>query len=291
MTPILQSGNLAGGERSAAGTLQAPMCFAANASEGQGGQGEFLRQMIYAADRFPHGRILSRQANRSREAWPQGCLRFSALRLLVHSRSVEGCSSVLNVRASCSPTEWLLRRTPSAKSCCFPADSTQPVQEPMRSSLVLSANASPQLGGQGLNLYHVVNGLKEYFDISLFCRDLFPEVPTQIVPPSTLSTCIGSVPGLRRLRDLQNHWSDVHFDEFVSQRLSPAKLFQGVSGQCYRSLKRARSLGCKTVVDSITTHIDDFVEQQRRECSKFNIRPQPAKRHVGSRLVSTSVRI
>ena len=45
-----------------------PICFAANATEGQGGQGEFLRQMIYAADRFPQGRILSRQAKTSRAA-------------------------------------------------------------------------------------------------------------------------------------------------------------------------------------------------------------------------------
>jgi glycosyltransferase involved in cell wall biosynthesis len=143
----------------------------------------------------------------------------------------------------------------------------------MRHSLVLSANAFPQRGGQGLNLYHVVNGLKEYFDISLFCRDLFPAVPTQVVPPSTMSTWIGQVPALRRLRDVQNHWSDVHFDHYVAQRLPPAKLFQGVGGQCYQSLEKAKSLGCRTVVDSITTHVDDFVDQQKQECAKFNIRP------------------
>jgi glycosyltransferase involved in cell wall biosynthesis len=39
-----------------------PICFAANAIAGQGGQGEFLRQMKYALERFPRGRILSRRA-------------------------------------------------------------------------------------------------------------------------------------------------------------------------------------------------------------------------------------
>jgi len=143
----------------------------------------------------------------------------------------------------------------------------------MAYSLTLSANAPPQLGGQGLNLYHMVTGLREYFDVHLFCRDSFPGVETEVVPPSALSACIGRVPVLRRLRDWQMRLSDVHFDSYVSRRLPPAKLFQGVSGQCYRSLEVARRLGCRTVVDSITTHIDDFVGHQKRECAKFGIRP------------------
>jgi glycosyltransferase involved in cell wall biosynthesis len=38
------------------------ICYAANASFGKGGQGEFLRQMVYAVDQFPRGQILSRSA-------------------------------------------------------------------------------------------------------------------------------------------------------------------------------------------------------------------------------------
>jgi len=41
-------------------------CYAANAVAGRGGQGEFLRQMVYALDQLPHGRILSRGASASR---------------------------------------------------------------------------------------------------------------------------------------------------------------------------------------------------------------------------------
>jgi len=142
----------------------------------------------------------------------------------------------------------------------------------MRQTLTLSANATPQSGGQGLNLYHMVNGLRQYFDVVLFCRGSFPAIKTEIVPGSALSSCIGKIPLLRRLRDWQNRWSEEHFDRYVSKRLPPAKLFQGVSGQCYESLEAAHGLGCRTVVDSITTHIDDFVEHQRRECAKFKIR-------------------
>jgi len=40
--------------------LDTLICYAANATAGRGGQGEFLRQMMYALDQLPHGRILSR---------------------------------------------------------------------------------------------------------------------------------------------------------------------------------------------------------------------------------------
>jgi glycosyltransferase involved in cell wall biosynthesis len=42
------------------------VCFAANAVSGLGGQGEFLRQMVYVLDRLPQGRILSRLARANR---------------------------------------------------------------------------------------------------------------------------------------------------------------------------------------------------------------------------------
>ncbi len=143
----------------------------------------------------------------------------------------------------------------------------------MKRTLVVSANALPRLGGQGLNLYHMVAGLRQDFDVRLFCRASFPGVMTEVVPPSALSALVGRVPVLRRLRDWQGRLSDVHFDNYVARRLPPAKLFQGVSGQCYQSLEAAQRRGCRTVVDSITTHIDDFVEHQKRECAKFNVRP------------------
>jgi glycosyltransferase involved in cell wall biosynthesis len=45
-----------------AGVPHQLVCFAANAITGRGGQGEFLRQMVYALDRLPNGRVLSRRA-------------------------------------------------------------------------------------------------------------------------------------------------------------------------------------------------------------------------------------
>jgi glycosyltransferase involved in cell wall biosynthesis len=42
------------------------VCYAANAEVGRGGQGEFLRQVIYAMDQLPRGRVLSRHAEAKR---------------------------------------------------------------------------------------------------------------------------------------------------------------------------------------------------------------------------------
>ena len=52
-------------EEHIASELGALVCYAANATAGRGGQGEFLRQMMYALDQFPQGRILSRGAHAS----------------------------------------------------------------------------------------------------------------------------------------------------------------------------------------------------------------------------------
>jgi glycosyltransferase involved in cell wall biosynthesis len=59
------------------------ICFAANATAAEGGQGEFLRQMVYALDQLPQGRILSRRARGARaecvdlplRGWRRLCLR------------------------------------------------------------------------------------------------------------------------------------------------------------------------------------------------------------------------
>lgn len=45
---------------------QTLICYAANTTAGRGGQGEFLRQMVYALDRLPQGRVLSRGAKAGR---------------------------------------------------------------------------------------------------------------------------------------------------------------------------------------------------------------------------------
>jgi glycosyltransferase involved in cell wall biosynthesis len=143
----------------------------------------------------------------------------------------------------------------------------------MQASLTLAANAIPGLGGQGLNLQHMIEGLIGHFDLSLFCGEPSPLAATCVVPPSSLSTLIGRIPLVRRLRDWQTFCSDRHFDSYVAAHLKPVNIFQGATGQCNASLAKARELGCRTALDVVNTHIDDFAGHMERECARFGIRP------------------
>jgi glycosyltransferase involved in cell wall biosynthesis len=143
----------------------------------------------------------------------------------------------------------------------------------MRNRLILSANATLLEGGQGLNLHHMIEGSREAFNLSVFCRETCPGVETRVVPDSNASKLIGGVPFVRRLRDWRTCFADVHFDRYVAGRLSKANVFQGVTGQCLESLKAAKERGCRTLLDVVTTHIDDFGAQQDRECLRFQVRP------------------
>lgn len=143
----------------------------------------------------------------------------------------------------------------------------------MKRRLILSANAIPHVGGQGLNLSHMIRGLSPSLDLSVFCRGACSDAQTQVVPESRLARLIGRVPFVRRWRDWQIIFSDTHFDRYVAARLVPADLFQGVAGQCAESLAAARSHGCRTVLDVLNTHIDDLASHVERECAKFHVRP------------------
>lgn len=139
--------------------------------------------------------------------------------------------------------------------------------------MILSANAILHQGGQGLNFHHMIEGSRDNFSLSVFCRAVCPGVETQVVPNSQAGKAIGRVPFIRRLRDWQTLLGDVHFDRYVARRLPKANIFQGVTGQCTESLAVAKERGCRTLLDVVTVHIDDFGAQQDRECSRFQIRP------------------
>ncbi len=138
-------------------------------------------------------------------------------------------------------------------------------------ALVLAANAVARQGGQGLNLQHMLEALREDFELSVFCRDA-GEPRTHKVPPSPLSTALGRVPLLRRRRDWLVLASDLHFDRYVASHLPAADVFQGVVGQCAESLQAARRRGMRTVLDVVNTHVDDFRAHVDRESRKFGLK-------------------
>jgi glycosyltransferase involved in cell wall biosynthesis len=147
-----------------------------------------------------------------------------------------------------------------------------------RARLVLAANARAGVGGQGLNMAHMIKGLSETFDVEVFAAGSTPEFPAQVVPPSRLGRALHAIPVLRRRRDLEVALEDRHFDRAVARRLAPAAIFHGATGQCRASLARASTLGARTVLDVVTMHIDVFGAEQERESALFGIRPPISRR-------------
>ena len=129
---------------------------------GRGGQGEFLRQMVYALDQLPRGRVLS-------------------------------------------------RRAASQRSECIDI---------------------PQRGW-----------------------------------PKTCSRVIGRIPLLRRRRDLLMLIDDVDFDSRLAPYVLDTQLFDGVMGQCCKTLELLNKRSTPRILTALNMHIDelaDVLEEERR---------------------------
>ena len=130
--------------------------------------------------------------------------------------------------------------------------------------LVLSANATPGDGGQGLNLRHMLEALEPLADLNVFDR--------RNVPASRLERGMARVPFLRRRGDLLTLASDISFDAHVERLLPAGDVFQGVVGQCATTLATAKRRGMRAVLDVVNTHVDDYQEHVTRESRKFGSR-------------------
>jgi glycosyltransferase involved in cell wall biosynthesis len=147
-----------------------------------------------------------------------------------------------------------------------------------KTKLIISANAVPLQGGQGLNLFQMIEGARDEFETTVFSRGTSERWQSQPVPESSAARVIGKLPLVRRLRDWQTFFSDTHFDAYVAGRLPEARIFQGTTGQCAQSLVAAKKSGCRTLLDVVTTHIEDFGLHQDVECATFGVRPPVNRR-------------
>src|SRR5947209_11925659 len=133
----------------------------------------------------------------------------------------------------------------------------------------LSANATPGVGGQGLNLEHMMAALGPSFALRVFCSGGGDGAAVQHVPASRRAAFIGRWPYVRRLRDWQVYFSDSDFDAWVAAQLAGCDIVQGATGQCAHTLAAARRQGSRTVLDVVTTHVDDFLAAQKKTCAGF----------------------
>ncbi len=146
-------------------------------------------------------------------------------------------------------------------------------------SITLAASARLGDGGQGLNLLHMLRGAQAEFEARVLCRGgADPAAEVQLLPPSPLLDRTFRLPLVRRFGDWYAYLADLHFDRQVEARLAPARIFQGVTGQCLRSLRRARELGARTVLDVVTVHVDDG---NRRVFDESVLRNCPVRIHQG----------
>jgi glycosyltransferase involved in cell wall biosynthesis len=149
---------------------------------------------------------------------------------------------------------------------------------------ILSANAVPGRGGQGLNLQHMIEALQWDFALTVLCGSSGGTgVTLRNVPPSRRGRLIGRIPLVRRLRDWATWYNEVDFDRHVAAALTSTDVFQGATGQCLESLRAARRRGALTVLDSVTAHVGQFGEALDRECARFGVRPPlsvPLRRRI-----------
>jgi glycosyltransferase involved in cell wall biosynthesis len=140
-------------------------------------------------------------------------------------------------------------------------------------ALTLAANAAPGVGGQGSNLSQMVRGLRDAFALRVICRAPGTDLPGGTVAEPWLPSLALRVPVLRRRRDWLTNAGDAHFDRAVAARLAPAALFQGVTGQCLASLRAAKRLGARTVLDSVTEHVAQLGAVMDAACARFGVLP------------------
>jgi glycosyltransferase involved in cell wall biosynthesis len=129
------------------------------------------------------------------------------------------------------------------------------------------------MGGQGLNLQHMIAAYAPASRLETYCRKGGGEGASHTVPDPRSIALAMRVPLLNRRSDWWTLASDVQFDDHVASKLEHADVFQGSVGQAAISLRRARQLGMATVLDVVNTHVDDFATNVKRECRKFGVTP------------------
>lgn len=141
---------------------------------------------------------------------------------------------------------------------------------------VIAANTVPREGGLGLNFAHMLAALGTEFDVEAICAAPAPPHVTHVVPPPrTLATRLLKLPVLRRLRAWEANLSETAFDRAASHLIGQAQVFQGLTGQCELSLRQARAVGARSLLDVVTVHTDEGDLRVARECPSFGIRFSP----------------
>jgi glycosyltransferase involved in cell wall biosynthesis len=138
--------------------------------------------------------------------------------------------------------------------------------------LLFATSAVPGVGGQGLNFLHMALGFSSSVDVTTFALGAIDTFPGNQIERSRLAKTISRVPIIRRFHGWIDHAEASAFDRHTARGgFSQFDFFAGASSQCLKSLKRASSHGCQTIVDCVTLHGRTFRDRQIMEGDRFGI--------------------
>jgi glycosyltransferase involved in cell wall biosynthesis len=144
-----------------------------------------------------------------------------------------------------------------------------------RNQLLFAASAIPEVGGQGLNFFHMARGFSGSVDVTTFALGTIESLPGNQIERSALATTMCRVPIIRRCHGWMDLAEARSFDRRAAKEVhGQFDFFAGASGQCLKSLDRAGSLGCRTILDCVTLHGRTFRERQIKENVRFGISPR-----------------
>ena len=125
---------------------------------------------------------------------------------------------------------------------------------------VLSANARMGEGGQGEILRQMVRVYERLPESRVFARaaaaDGASSIRPRTFPYAHLFRGLQKFPYLRGRVDWLMLLSDLDFDAQVSARVDTPDLFEGVMGQCARTMARLEARSTKRLLYALNTHIE-----------------------------------
>jgi len=157
------------------------------------------------------------------------------------------------------------------------AAATDLIGELSGKSICFAGNSHEGRGGQGEFLRLMVYALDHLAGATIYSRSAAARIARSVsltptaLPFRMLYSAL-SAPVIRRRKDWLTLASDLEFDCRVAAEIGRPELFDGVMGQCCRTLERLRGRGTQLVLTCLNTHIDNFVEVLENEHRALNYR-------------------
>lgn len=139
--------------------------------------------------------------------------------------------------------------------------------------IAFAANASYGVGGQGEFLRLMVHALASRGGGAVYSRSSPSagisaiDLPFHGTSRAVMFRALQRVPLLRGRTDWLTLVADLDFDTRVAGAIDPPDLFDGITGQCFETVRRLRRGSTRVIVTSLNTHINHLartLDEERR---------------------------